>query len=98
MAMMLRAGTPSVPSSAMGKVIWPGAEASRVGGDESTGVGSAESATVLSLAFDQGVSAAPSQKIAPSIRFGISATRTRLATNARMSRSEERRVGKECGG
>ena len=35
--------------------------------------------------IDQGISTAPSQKIAPSIRFGISATRTRPATNARIS-------------
>src|SRR6476659_10003211 len=93
MAMMLRAGTPSVPSSAMGKVISPPGDASSEGGDESTGVGTADGgATVLSLAviaanLDPGISTAPSQKIAPSIRFGVSAARTRPATNARISES-----------
>jgi len=93
MAMMLRAGTPSVPSSAMGKVIFPPADASSEGGDESTGVGTADGgATVLSLAvivgdLDHGISTAPSQKIAPSIRFGIRAARTSPATNARISES-----------
>ena len=77
----------------MGKVISPPADASSVGGDESTGVGTTDGgATVLSLAvivgdLDQGILTAPSQKIAPSIRFGISATRTRPATNARISES-----------
>src|SRR6476646_2327430 len=91
MAMMLRAGTPSVPSSAMGKAISAPGEASSEGGDESTGVGTADRGAIdLSLAvimedLDRAISTAPSQKIAPSIRFGISATRTRAAINARMS-------------
>ena len=77
----------------MGKVISPPADASSVGGDESTGVGTADGgATVLSLAvivgdLGQGISTAPSQKIAPSVRFEISAMRTRAATNARISES-----------
>src|SRR6476646_10399544 len=93
MAMMLRAGTPSVPSSAMGKAISAPGEASSEGGDESTGVGTADRGAIdLSLAviigdLDQGISTAPSQKIAPSIRFGISAMRTRAATIARISES-----------
>src|SRR6478672_13268706 len=93
MAMMLRVGTPSVPSSAMGKVISAPGAASSVGGDESTGIGTTDGGAIgLSLAviiggLDRGVSTAPSQKIAPSIRFGISATRTRAATKARISES-----------
>jgi len=37
--------------------------------------------------FDRGISTAPRQRIAPSIRFGISAARTRPATNARITES-----------
>src|SRR6478672_2467355 len=91
--MTLRAGTPSVPSSAIGKVISPPADASSMAGDESTGVGTADGgATALSLAvivedLDQGILTAPSQKIAPRVRFGISATRMRPATNVRISES-----------
>src|SRR5262245_49535334 len=86
---MLRAGTPSVPSRAIEKDIALPADASSVGGDESTGVGTSDwGATVLAPAvcmggFDQGVLTAPTHKIAPSIRFGKSARRMRPATNAR---------------
>src|SRR6476619_7345308 len=92
MAIMLRAGTPSVPSSAIGKVIFPPAVASSIAGDERTGEGTADWAagTELSLGgcvagLDQGVSMTPSQKIAPRVRFGINATRMRPATRARIT-------------
>src|SRR4249920_1219295 len=93
MAMMLRAGTPSVPSSAMGKVISAPGDASSEAGDERTGIGTADGGAIgLALAMimgdlDRGISTAPSQKIAPSIRFGIRAARTSPATNARISKS-----------
>src|SRR6476620_8518174 len=89
--MMLRAGTPSVPSSAIGKVTSPPAVASSVAGDERTGEGTADSAAgpELSLggcvvSLDQGALMAPSQNIAPRVRFGISATKMRPATSVRI--------------
>src|SRR6516165_7938630 len=97
--MMLRAGTPSVPSSAIGKDISLPADASSVGSDESTGVGTSDrGATVLAAAvcmgdLDQDVLTAPSQNIAPSIRFGMSATKMRPATNARMADKESGDTG-----
>ena len=81
MAMMLRAGTPSVPSSVIGKVVFPPAAASSIAGDERTGDGTADCAAGPELSLggcaegiDQGVSMTPSQKIAPRVRFGTSAT------------------------
>src|SRR6185503_10994982 len=82
-----------VPSSAIGKVISAPGGASSEGGDESTGAGTADGEVIgLSLAvimgnFDRGISTGPSQRIAPSIRFGISAARTRPALNVRITES-----------
>src|SRR6478672_4220741 len=87
MAMILRAGTPSVPSSAIGKVMSPPADASSAGGDESTGAGTTDGRATVVGDLDQGILTAPSQKIAPSVRYGVSAMRTRPATPARISES-----------
>src|SRR6476661_4300931 len=101
MAMMLRAGTPSVPSSAIGKVMSPPAVASSVAGDERTGEGTEDWAAIPEFSLggcvaglNQGALIAASQNIAPRVRFGISATRMRPATNARIAE----RVSKELSG
>jgi hypothetical protein len=90
MAMMLRAGTPSVPSRAIGKITCSPTVASSVAGAERTAGGTADrdAGTGLSLGasvtgLDQGVSITPSQKMVPSVRLGSSATRIRPATSVR---------------
>src|SRR5262249_3437673 len=76
----------------IGKDISLPADASSVGGGESTGGGTSDwsATTVLAPAVcmgdvDQGGLTAPAPKIAPSIRFGTSARRMRPATDARMT-------------
>jgi hypothetical protein len=91
MAMTLRAGTPSVPSSAIGKATSSPAVASSVVGAERTGRGIADCNAGVGImlggnvtGLDQGVFITPRSKMAPTTRFGSSATKTRTATSVRI--------------
>src|SRR6185312_13169405 len=81
MAMMLRAGTPSVPSSAMGRFTSSPAVASSIVGAERNARGS--DGVGFALGADQGVSITPRKKMAPRGRLGRIAIRTRIAMRAR---------------
>ena len=91
MAMMLRAGTPSVPSSAIWKVTSLPPVNSSVAGAERTAGGIADRAAGKGLSLggsvtglDQGALITPSQKMAPRVRLGSSATKMTTATSARI--------------